>query len=157
MHTNFHVNFFLCIQLISLSLISISDASKSSQSKRTKKDAVTPAELIKAAKPKKRSSSSTNGADGASVKKSFAPKGELSKQADANNITVWDGFLGGDFSLRLHQYLNTSKYYIGLRRNGNIGSNMSIDYFWSLFAAMEAMAIDNPTVIPLRPAPVAGS
>ncbi len=73
--------------------------------------------MLLALKPqsrKKDGSSSTNGTD-ASVKKSFAPKGELSKQVDANNITVWDGFLEGDFSLRLHQYLNTSKYYIGLR------------------------------------------
>ncbi len=83
-------------------------------------------------------------------KKSYAPKGETIN-GDANNLTLWDGFLGGNFSLRLHRYLNTNKHYLGLRRNGNVGSNMAIEYFWSLMTAMEDMALDHPDIVGPRP------
>ncbi|XP_035714627.1 uncharacterized protein LOC118438439 [Folsomia candida] len=82
------------------------------------------------------------------IKKNFS---SYEEKKDSQNSIWWEGFLGGEYYLRLQTWHNNSKTYLSLRKNQNVGANILVDHYWSLVKALEEMRNDVGSMLPAKP------
>jgi hypothetical protein len=100
----------------------------------------------KKAKPLKESSVEPYEPDDAKEppKRNYAPEGEQVDDMKGQNIIHWEGYLGAGYYIRLQTWKKTNGLYVSLRKNQNIGANISAQYLDGMINALTDMREDCP-------------
>jgi len=81
--------------------------------------------------------------------RNFAPPGETNEGDNQNNIH-WEGYIGGNYHVKLQTWKKNDKLYLAIRKNQNIGANIPIEYFHCLLEALRCVQKECADLIPSK-------